>query len=248
MKNIFVFFLLATFIIITPTFSQPCIDCRIGILATPYFHDVVAEGYILLRTIDTMFCDFVVDTSIESMSYGSCNVYIIPTQYNRYLPESLDSFSLPDSVRLDLINWTYDGGKLVIMGENCLARGGGAVVTDLLHDSRWNTGMRYDSTRVVPEYPDPAYEEFAIHPILAGLPDTVWADRAGNVIVTPPAIRLVWTENPEYRAIHCYDTTIYRSNPTMIAMSHWGEGTVIYHTDLSNFDSYYNYYVSGITF
>ncbi|MBN2541568.1 T9SS type A sorting domain-containing protein [bacterium] len=193
--------------------------------------------YAVLSRHFTYFRVDTIDTSDTDLPLDSIDVYFITIRPNTHT----FSTSLVNRFR----EFIYEGGIILVLGDICFWYNG---YIGILYDSLggWLFGIEpcstivYDSVNNVLGNPARFIYSFYDHPVLPELDTVVYAGLAGSVITSPPAVTLANTYPTGY-AVNCYDSTRITPYPAVLGMSHYGFGTIIYHSDFSSLREYWRY-------
>jgi len=221
-----------------------CDTCRIGIDATMAYESVPADS--LFEALRERYCCIRLDTvniwTYDSIFFDSLDVYAILN----------NNWVYSESLKRRLLNWVYNGGILLLFSETCM--GHGATISDLIEYPLWDLGLSWHPTTVVDSHDyyygieACIYRNFANHPLIPDI-DSIYLNRGGSIDIkqNSKARRLVWG-GPTTYALDCdscgpytppEDWVIWETAPTLVAMSSYGKGVVIYHADYTNFRDYY---------
>ncbi len=233
------YYIMLSVLYLSSVLYAQCDTCRIRVDGTFAGTSVPVDS--LYAALRDRYHNLVVDT--DEVYPESSEVYgiLLGTYYS-------------DSVLERFKEFVYNGGTLLIFGETCLGIYGWRRVIEFFGP---DLGFSYHPTTVVDSVDafmsieGAIYRGFANHPLIRGLPDSVWLDRGGSIGIkqNSKARKLVWG-GPTAYALDCdscgpytppEDWVIWETAPTLVAMSSYGEGIVIYHADYSDFALYYEY-------
>ncbi|RKZ29527.1 hypothetical protein DRQ36_08325 [bacterium] len=196
-----------------------------GMMPVPYFYD----------SLSSWFSYFRVDSPTTEIHFDSVDVYFVPPRVGEPY-SSADPY--PDSLILEFRRFVYNGGILFMWGENCSGwTGSFGIIYDSLDG--WFLGIEpaqttaYDSIECIGSggwyY---FYYYFTDNPLIPPMTDPVYGSLGSSVYIYPPAITLA-TTSPIGFSWFCSDTTLDEIQPVVLGLSHYGKGTVIFHTDFT---------------
>jgi len=236
MKSTTITFALLSVLLLATSLSAQNPGCRAAIDGT--YTRTIAPGVLyidaLYDTLSEWFSYFRVDSPTTEIHFDSIDVYFVP-------PRVGEPYTLPapysDSLVQEFRDFVYNGGILFMWGENCSYwTGTFGIIYDSLDG--WFLGIEpaqttvYDSVYNVDGGWVFFYYFFTDNPFTPLLTDPVFGDLGSSVYITPPATALA-TTSPIGFSCFCSGTTLDEFQPAVLGLSHYGAGTIIFHSDFT---------------
>ncbi|RKZ31503.1 hypothetical protein DRQ36_01880 [bacterium] len=205
--------------------------CRAGFDGT--YPWTIAPGmlpvHLLYDTLASYFSYFRVDSPTSEIHFDSVDVYFVPPR--------LEVFSYSDSLIREFRKFVYNGGILFMWGENCgFDAGSFGIIYDSLDG--WFLGIEprtttvYDTINCIIGGSAYFIYSFGDHPVVPVITDTVFGSLGSSVYISPPSVVLARSYPTGYSLL-CSDTTVDEIQPAVLGLSHYGSGTIIFHTDFT---------------